>query len=637
MAKLRFELVGGQALDQPARALSLGEALVEDGVLSDEQLRAAREAQALSNAPIADVLISHSMVSDVAVARMQAELHEIGHADLLQDPPEVRPLKPSEIYATLRHRVLPWRQIGGIPVYVTGKPDQRQQALNDMAPDHGMAFFAVADQPSIDREILRMCGEQIASHAAHRTPDEESVRALGTVRWTCLGGLLACGAALIAHSSLGFAVMCALVLGLNMMTMALRLSAAFASGPVEVPMEAAEGTVALADRRPLPKISLLIPLYREAGMISTIVAALGRLDYPRELLDVKLLLEENDDATRLAADLAELPPWVQVLAVPDGRPRTKPRAMNAALDFCDGEVIGILDAEDRPDPGQLLSVAEHLRRAPPQIACVQCQLAYFNATENWITRCFQIEYAIWFDVLLRGFQRLGLPIPLGGTSVYFRRSALMDLNGWDAHNVTEDADLGMRLARRGLRCDVLKTVTWEEANCRPLPWIRQRSRWLKGYMMTWLSHMRSPAQLWRDLGPGGFVGLNILFLGGAVTYLALPVFWIAVLIALINGAPILLDPMPGWARTPLAMSLIAGQVVMLGCATLALWRRKTLGLLWVLPTLPIYWTLGAAAAWKAVIELIVAPYYWDKTRHGISRWARSDPFSRLGRRPGSSS
>jgi cellulose synthase/poly-beta-1,6-N-acetylglucosamine synthase-like glycosyltransferase len=250
---------------------------------------------------------------------------------------------------------------------------------------------------------------------------------------------------------------------------------------------------------------------------------------------------------------------------------------------------------------------------------VQCQLSYYTATENWITRCFQIEYAIWFEVLLSGFQRLGLPIPLGGTSVYFRRAALERLGGWDAHNVTEDADLGMRLARRGMRCAVLRSVTQEEANCRAGPWIRQRSRWLKGYLLTWLSHMRAPGRLWRELGLRGFLGLNVLFLGAAATYLAMPLFWIAAIGGALTGGTIWGEAMPGWALWPLGISLAVGQAVMLGCAALAMVRRGTPGLLVWVPTLPFYWTLGAVAAWKAVFEIVWAPYYWDKTMHGISR------------------
>ncbi|MEO1458479.1 MAG: glycosyltransferase [Pseudomonadota bacterium] len=270
-----------------------------------------------------------------------------------------------------------------------------------------------------------------------------------------------------------------------------------------------------------------------------------------------------------------------------------------------------------------------LAEAPEEVGCVQCQLSYYNARENWVTRCFQLEYAIWFEVLLRGFQRLGLPIPLGGTSVYFRREALVTAGGWDAHNVTEDADLGMRLARRGLRTLVLDSVTEEEANCRCLTWVRQRSRWLKGYLLTWLSHVRDPVRLWREMGPRGFLGFNVLFLGAAVSYGAMPLFWLSLIGWVATGQSLWGQWLPGWILWPLALSLGGGQAIMLGCAALAMWRRRALDLMLWVPVLPFYWTLGAMAAWKAVAELFIAPYYWDKTRHGISRvfLRRRGPFA----------
>ncbi|HUF87188.1 MAG TPA: glycosyltransferase family 2 protein, partial [Thermohalobaculum sp.] len=455
----------------------------------------------------------------------------------------------------------------------------------------------------------------------------ESVRGLGRAR---LGAALAVGLAvwlLVAGGTAGLVLALGVLLVLNAATTLLRLLALVAGlrrppAPGTAPAMAAgtaAGAVDLATRRPLPVMTLMVPLYREASMVGEIVRAIDALDYPRELLDVKLLLEDGDTETRAAVAALALPGWITPVIVPEGAPRTKPRAMNFALDFAEGDIVGILDAEDRPDADQLRRVAEALGAAPPEVACVQCQLAYYNATENWITRCFQLEYAIWFDVLLRGFQRLGLPIPLGGTSVYFRRAALERLGGWDAHNVTEDADLGMRLARRGLRCTVLDSVTREEANCRVAPWIRQRSRWLKGYLLTWLSHMRAPGKLLRELGVAGFLAFNVLFLGGAATYLAMPLFWIALIGGLATGQPLWGGALPGWAIWPLALSLAGGQAVMLGCAALAMVRRGSPGLLIWVPTLPLYWTLGALAAWKAVIEMVWAPYYWDKTRHGISR------------------
>lgn len=553
------------------------------------------------------------------LAKALARRWSLSHADLAKDPPDAAAFEASDLDVYLRHRIVPWRKIGALTAYATARPAGARDALAALKPRNGMAFIAVASQHAIDQALLDIAAAPLAERASLRTPAHLSVRTLTTGRHllTAVMLLLLAGYWLAGPAALlplGIAL-----LVLNAATTVTRIAALLASLRTEAAPRETTDTVVLADRRPLPVITLLIPLYREAAMIPVLRAALDRLDYPRDKLDVKLLLELSDTETRLAVETANLPTWIHPLVLPDGQPRTKPRAMNLALDFCEGEVIGILDAEDRPDPGQLRAVATHLRNAPPETACVQCQLSWFNAGESWITRCFQIEYAIWFDVLLRGWQRLGLPVPLGGTSVYFRRSALRDLDGWDAHNVTEDADLGMRLARRGMTCAVLTSTTEEEANTAMLPWIRQRSRWLKGYLLTWLNHMRAPARLWRDLGPVGFFGLNVLFLGGAVTYLAMPVFWVALSMTVLTGQSVFGDGLPPWAVTTITASLITGQVVMLGCAALALWRRRSLHALGWLITLPVYWTLGAVAAWKAVVEIAVAPFYWDKTRHGVTR------------------
>ena len=297
--------------------------------------------------------------------------------------------------------------------------------------------------------------------------------------------------------------------------------------------------------------------------------------------------------------------------------RTKPKAMNYALPFCRGDIVWVYDAEDRPDPGQIRAVVQHLQSAPPEVACVQGYLDFYNSGENWLARCFTLEYAIWFRVVLLGVQRLGLPIPLGGTSVFFRRGVLEQLGGWDAHNVTEDADLGMRLARFGYRCEMIPSTTWEEANCRVRPWIRQRSRWLKGYAVTWATHMRRPRALWRDLGPAGFFGFQTLFLGAITSYLALPLFWAAGAAGAGLGLPIW-QGVPGWLVWGFAASMLLGQAVMLVAAVVAARDAGRPGLLpWVV-ALPFYWPLGAVAAWRAMGEVFTRPSFWHKTEHGIS-------------------
>ncbi|MEL7347824.1 MAG: glycosyltransferase family 2 protein, partial [Pseudomonadota bacterium] len=448
----------------------------------------------------------------------------LARADLAADPPDPALLAGQERPGLwLSHRVLPWRRLGGQLVWATDRAAALEETARALKLDPARAMFVIGDTPSMDQALAARFGDRLAREAESALPARASVRGLDAVRGGVAAALLAVAAAALAFGKAAAIVLLTALLALNTGTAVMRLCALIAgwsrrrlpdTPPVDTP--------------DLPVISIMVPLFREAGMIRPLLVALGRLDYPRDRLDVKLVVEAADTATRVALAKVALPAWCSLVVVPEGRPRTKPRALNYALALCRGSLVGILDAEDCPAPGQLRAVAEAFAAAPPEVGCVQCQLSYHNARENWISRCFHLEYAIWFDVLLRGWERLGLPVPLGGTSVYFRRDALVESGAWDAHNVTEDADLGMRLHRHGWRTRLIDSTTLEEANARAWPWIRQRSRWLKGYLLTWLSHMRAPRMLWRDLGPKGFLAINFLLLGGAASYLAMPLFWVAV-------------------------------------------------------------------------------------------------------------
>lgn len=258
----------------------------------------------------------------------------------------------------------------------------------------------------------------------------------------------------------------------------------------------------------------------------------------------------------------------------------------------------------------------HLQSAPSDVAAVQCYLDFYNTGDNWMSRCFTIEYATWFRVVMRGLARLKVPLPLGGTSVFTRREALEKVGGWDAHNVTEDADLGMRLARFGYRCEIVHSTTWEEANKVPVGWIKQRSRWLKGFAMTWASHMRNPAALWRDLGPLGFVTFQVLLLGTVSAFLLAPVFWVLWIALLGFDLPFMaVLPAPVWAAVFGFLAL--SELIMITVASTAMLAKKRPGLIPFILTLTVYWPLGTIAAYKALFELFFRPFYWDKTDHGL--------------------
>ena len=584
--------------------------------LGPEEIEEVLAARNQGSGRFGDLVAAAGLATETEIAEALAEQRGLAFVDVAADPPETDLLARGEPTAWLAEGAIPWRRQGGVTVYAVTDPDRAAPAIARLGGAPLGSAAVLTTRSALETAVAAASGQALADRAAGRTPAAQSVRGIGGLRRWTLAVLAGAALALAVGGPLPLAIALVLIFTINVATTALRLAAVFAGRA----SPGAEAERPRPGRRetPMPRISVLVPLYREANMIPGLLAALARINYPRDRLEVRLLLEEDDSETRAAVARTRLPSWVIPMVVPAGLPRTKPRALNYALDFCRGEIVGILDAEDRPDPDQLRDVVSSFDRGGPEMACVQCQLAYYNARDNWLSRCFQIEYAIWFEVLLPGFRALGLPIPLGGTSVYFRREAVAEIGGWDAHNVTEDADLGMRLARAGHGVGVLRSVTEEEANCRLAPWVRQRSRWLKGYLMTWLSHMRRPGALWRDLGLRGFLGLNLLFVGAATAYLAMPLFWIAVIGWAVHGVPLWQSALPAWVIWPAMVSLAVGQMVMLACATLAMMRRRSTWLLWWVVTLPLYWTLGAIAAWKAVLELVAAPFYWDKTPHGLS-------------------
>jgi len=365
----------------------------------------------------------------------------------------------------------------------------------------------------------------------------------------------------------------------------------------------------------LPPYTVLVPLYREANVLPALVRSLLQLDYPRDKLDIKLIVEADDDDTIGAAASCADPSLFQLVRVPPGQPRTKPRACNFAFAFARGDFTVIYDAEDRPEPDQLRRAVARFRSSSRDVACLQARLNFYNADENWLTRLFALDYALWFDVLLPGLERLRVPMPLGGTSNHFRSSALREVGAWDPFNVTEDADIGIRLAQLGLRVAMLNSTTFEEAPTSLSAWLKQRSRWLKGYMQTWLVHMRAPVALRRRTGWRGLLSLQ-LFLGGSVVSALLnPLLWLIFILSILRGSSS--DP---FATTVSAAGLLTGNAVLTWLAVSAPRRRGWQGLAPYGFTVVFYWALISLAAWRALWQLFRRPFYWEKTAHGLTRF-----------------
>ena len=377
----------------------------------------------------------------------------------------------------------------------------------------------------------------------------------------------------------------------------------------------------------LPVYTVVAALYREASSVAPLMRHIDALDYPREKLDIKLVIETDDLGTRAAIARLGPMPHVQVIITPNVGPRTKPKALNYALNFARGTFITVFDAEDRPEPGQLREALDVFRAYGPEVACAQASLCIDNTADGWIPRMFTAEYAGQFDVFLQGFSNFEMPLPLGGSSNHFRTSVLREVGGWDPYNVTEDADLGFRLARFKYRCVMFPSTTYEEAPARFGAWLRQRSRWMKGWMQTWSVHMRSPRKLWHDAGAGGFFTLNIIVGGNVLTALAHPFLLGELLIRSLLSA--FDDSISSFFAKPFIelylATIAAGYLTTIVIGLIGLAKRNLLREAWVLTLTPIYWIFLSIAAWRALYQLLTEPYHWEKTEHGLARTSRMSP------------
>jgi cellulose synthase/poly-beta-1,6-N-acetylglucosamine synthase-like glycosyltransferase len=371
----------------------------------------------------------------------------------------------------------------------------------------------------------------------------------------------------------------------------------------------------------VPVYTILVPVYREAEVFPILAAAIDKLDYPKAKLDVKILLEEDDHETIAVARASRLPSHFKLVVVPNGQPRGKPKACNYGLIHAQGEFVVIFDAEDIPEPDQLKKALIAFRKGGPDLVCVQAKLNYFNREQNLLTRWFTTEYSMWFDLFLPGLDASGAPIPLGGTSNHFRTERLRELGAWDPHNVTEDADLGMRLYKAGSKTAVIDSTTYEEANSELYNWIRQRSRWVKGYIQTYLVHMRHPVRLWRSVGPRAFLSFQLVVGGTFFGFLVNPVFWVLTALWFTTHWALIKDIFPGVVFYMGAIGLYLGNFAFAYLNVAGCLRRGYYGMVKYALLSPVYWALMSIAAWKGFLQLFYAPSYWEKTTHGLYQGA----------------
>lgn len=472
-------------------------------------------------------------------------------------------------------------------------------------------------QALLDR-LVEADGPRIARKAAFGLPESFSARHSGTPKHRAIWLVAAIAFVLFLALAAFFPVQALvlpplLIAPLFILAGISVLTATFESSAHETPHPPVETAH-------LPRYSLLVPLFREANIVETLIGRLDALIYPRDRLEAFLLVEADDTETQAALRQAKLPAWMMILTVPPGDPRTKPRALNAALPFATGDLLVVYDAEDAPEDDQLLRSAALFHGTAPDVACLQARLAITNVRDGFLSRRFAIDYAALFDCIKAGMGRAEWPVPLGGSSNHFRTAVLRQVGGWDAWNVTEDADLGLRLARFGWRVADLRSTTWEEAPNTFPAWMNQRTRWMKGWLQTLIVHARQPRLLLENIGLFRMVVVASTGIGVLLGALLYPIFIVAVTLRLMHPAPLGGGtPLLTAGDAMLVLALVIAVLVEFIPAIAALRRRKALALAPYILAAPVTHLLVSIATWRALFELICRPFHWHKTMHGQAR------------------
>jgi len=602
----------------------LGEILRRHDLLTDEQLVHALALQKRSGSRLGDVLIGEGMIGYLPLYQAIAEHYNLPFVDLIKEPPDFALFDKVHPEECLALRVIPWRIKDGKPHVAVS--EMSYETVRWSRRQFGKDVMMVITSPHDIRRAIETrfsIGFESKSRLSlwQRFPDI-SARTIATTEQKNIFyaiAILALGTALFSPLAvvMAFMALCHLAYSATMIFKCI----AFAEGNSVPTGEDWTARIAALDEHSLPVYTVLVPMYHETPSLPRLLQALENLDYPTSKLDIKLVLEADDAAMIQAAFALKPSHHFDIIRVPPGMIRTKPKACNYALHFARGEMVTVFDADDVPDPLQLKKAVITLRNMLPEVACLQARLNYFNTNDNLLTRFFSLEYTMLFHFMLYGLERIGIPIPLGGTSNHIALSRLKGLGEWDPYNVTEDADLGTRLAAQGMRTAMLDSYTMEEAPNTIALWVRQRSRWIKGYMQTWLVHMRQPVTLAQSLGFKGFLGFQCFIGLPCFSFLTAPIVW-ALSFWLISHKEILHHSLfADWliwvGITNLVLYLITHWGIALYSALLYEDHRPSM----IIAALfyPFYLILHTIASYRAFWQLIVRPHFWDKTIHGLAK------------------
>lgn len=611
--------------------LPLGQMLVQNGEVTEEQLEEAIAMQKKSGGKIGDILLFLKYVTPETLYRYLATQNNLGRVGN-QYRRQMAKKIPYEI--ALKYNA----------ILINSRPDTYIVAVGEILPEESIrAIGSYLDKP-VEQVLATMVeienlwetvySNRLSEDSVFKLYEEqpENSAIVTFSKRQRIGLIVACIVfliVLIANYQVALFFGNILVQGMYGIMTILKLYIVYKGSYKDAQIHFTAEEIAEIDESELPVYTILVPVYKEKEVIKQLIHNIRTLDYPQYKLDVCILLEEDDKETIDTVMSTNLPHYFTPVIVPPSQPKTKPKACNYGLIRAKGKYVVIYDAEDRPEPDQLKKAYLAFKKLPASYVCIQSKLNYFNSNQNLLTRFFTQEYSMWFELLLVGIMKTKTPIPLGGTSNHFKIDFLREVGAWDPFNVTEDADLGIRLFKKGYHTAIIDSRTWEEANSKVSNWLRQRSRWIKGYMQTWLVHMRHPVQLFRVCGLKGFIGYQAMVLGTPLLPLLNPIFWFLLVLWYMTQAEWISSLFPGILYYLACFQLIFGNFMFMYTNAVGMYwvirdcslkskQPFSYGLIKYAILTPLYWILMSIAAYKALIQLVMKPFYWEKTTHGLA-------------------
>ncbi|HBF40093.1 MAG TPA: glycosyl transferase [Firmicutes bacterium] len=611
----------------------LGEMLMNEGVITRQQLNEALEFQEKSGGLLGDIIITLGMAAPAIVYRSLATQNQIGRIGTLFDFQQAKNL-PYAIAKKYQVCIVSCNENHYLlaTVHKLNESDIAEiESFLDLKVE-----LVLADQHELDNFWKIAYGIDLMDESINRLKNEmaeNSAQETFTLaqKIVFMGSMILAGVGFILNWRTTFFIINVIIQVLYFLISSHKMYILIRGMKADKQIKITQQELQALSEKELPIYTILIPIYKEAHVIQNLLDHLDKMDYPKTKLDVRLLLEENDYETIKAVENYRLPYYCTVLmVVPQSKPQTKPKACNYGLIRARGKYVVIYDAEDRPEPDQLKKAFLAFKKLPQKYICVQSKLNYYNFNDNLLTKWFTQEYSMWFELLLPGISRMNIPVPLGGTSNHFKVDELKKVGAWDPFNVTEDCDLGVRIFKEGYVTAVLDSRTWEEANNKLSNWLRQRSRWIKGYMQTWLVHMRHPIKLYREIGVKGFCGIQAVILGSVLLPIVNPWLWFMMIWWYATKA--------GWIADLFRGPIYFMALILLFIGNFYFVYSNMVGMDWMIESAektkrkmpfsynlikysllsPIYWMLMSVAGYKALWQLFTDPFHWEKTQHGLS-------------------